>query len=550
MEPQHIGKPDEAAQIFTHSQEQPIADAESEAAAQGDEMSGNTNGLNGIRFALLLTCILLGSFFIGYDTSCIATLTPVITDEFQALNNLGWYQIAYLLAESATMLIYGQLYSSYSMKTLYMASFSVFVLGSVLSAAAPTSIVFILGRALSGLGAAGILAGVNIIIAHTTTLKQRPIYSAITGGVECTALAFGPFISGVIAHYSTWRVSFYIIIPFGVLIITLVFFSVGHLRRSDNAHINSKDRPKRIDWTGFAINVPMTLCLVLGLQWAGITYSWADWRIILLLVVAAVLLAAFLLMEYRAGDESMVPLKVLRQRSVAFASLITFCNFAHLAVTAYYLPIYFQAVRGASTLASGLMYLPLAVALAISALAGGPLTTCIGYYNPTLIFGSILMTVGSGLITTLRPDTGPEKWISFQILYGLGIGLAFQPPYIAVQTVLPDSMVPTALVMLSFAQQFGGIVILSIAQNVFLNRLTYNLTTQVPGLNPSNVLGSGALGLIDRIPVKFRDQVLMVYNEALVDVFYIALGLTCLVVVSTLGIEWKSFKQGKKGPTS
>lgn len=193
------------------------------------------------------------------------------------------------------------------------------------------------------------------------------------------------------------------------------------------------------------------------------------------------------------------------------------------------------------------MYLPLAVALAISALAGGPLTAYVGYYNPTLIFGSILMAVGSGLIITLRPDTGPEKWISFQILYGIGIGLAFQPPFIAVQTVLPDSMVPTALVMLSFAQQFGGIIILSIAQNVFLNRLTHNLATQVPGLNPSNVLGSGALGLIDKIPVEFRDQVLAAYNEALVDVFYIALGLTCLVVVSTLGIEWKSIKQKKEG---
>lgn len=191
------------------------------------------------------------------------------------------------------------------------------------------------------------------------------------------------------------------------------------------------------------------------------------------------------------------------------------------------------------------MYLPLAVALAIAALAGGPIMSAIGYYNPTLIFGSVLMVVGSGLITTLRPDSSPEKWICFQILYGIGIGLAFQPPYIAVQTVLSDSMIPKALVILSFAQQFGGIVILSIAQNVFLNRLTNDLTTQVPGLNPNNVLGSGALGLIGRIPLEYRDQVLDAYNEALVDVFYIALSLTCVVMVSSLCIEWKSVKQGK-----
>jgi hypothetical protein len=191
------------------------------------------------------------------------------------------------------------------------------------------------------------------------------------------------------------------------------------------------------------------------------------------------------------------------------------------------------------------MYLPLAVALAITALVSGPLTSYIGYYNPSLMLGSVLMTVGSGLITTLRPDTGAGKWISYQIIYGFGIGLAFQPPYFAVQTVLSESMVPTALVMLSFTQQLGGIVILSITQNVFLNRLSHNLATQVPGLDPNTVLGSGALGIINTIPAKFRDQVLVAYNGALVNVFYIALGLTCVVLVSTLGMEWKSVKKGK-----
>lgn len=156
------------------------------------------------------------------------------------------------------------------------------------------------------------------------------------GAVECAAIAFGPFISGTIAQYSTWRVSFYIIIPVSVAIIALVFFSVEHMRHSDNSHGSGKDKLKRIDWVGFLINIPMTLCFILALQWARTVYPWADWRIILLLALAAVLSAFFLFVEYRAGDNSMVPLKMLRQRSVACASLITFCNFSHLSVLAYY----------------------------------------------------------------------------------------------------------------------------------------------------------------------------------------------------------------------
>lgn len=210
------------------------------------------------------------------------------------------------------------------------------------------------------------------------------------------------------------------------------------------------------------------------------------------------------------------------------------------------LPFYFQAVRGASTVGSGVMYLPTAGALALGALISGPLTRHLGFYNLPLIAGSCIMVVGTGLITTFALHTGPAKWISFQILYGTGIGLAFQPPFIAVQTVLEDSLVPKALVLLSYIQQSGGIVMLSAAQNVFLSRLSRNLARQVPGLDPNAVLNSGALNLVQHVPVSLQRDALAAYNEALVQVFYMALGLTCLAALAALGLEWKSVKKERK----
>jgi hypothetical protein len=216
------------------------------------------------------------------------------------------------------------------------------------------------------------------------------------------------------------------------------------------------------------------------------------------------------------------------------------------ALTKHQLPLYFQAVRGASTLGSGLMYLPLALAMSISALLGGPLTTYIGYYSPTLTMGSVLTVIGTGLITTLQPDSPAAKWISYQIIYGIGIGLAFQPPFIAVQTVLEGSTVPAALVLLNFVQILGGIIVLSIAQNVFLTKLVSYLATVVPQLDTSIILNNGALGLIDSVSAAHRDQVLTAYNRALVDVFYISLGLSCVAVLSTLGIERKRITRGRE----
>lgn len=191
------------------------------------------------------------------------------------------------------------------------------------------------------------------------------------------------------------------------------------------------------------------------------------------------------------------------------------------------------------------MYLPTALSFAVSILVAGPATTIIGYYSPLMVLGSVMMIVATGLLTQLSPSTPAASWIAYQIVYGFGCGLAFQQPYTAVQTVLPEARVPTALVTLSFTQEIGGIVALSVSQNVFINRLVKGLTKVVPGLNPKDLLDSGALDIIRSVPEDLRDRVLGVYNDALVDVFYIALGLTCLSLIAGMVIEWKSVKDEK-----
>lgn len=190
------------------------------------------------------------------------------------------------------------------------------------------------------------------------------------------------------------------------------------------------------------------------------------------------------------------------------------------------------------------MYLPLAVTLAIMAFAGGPLITWFGYYNPILYFGGTCAAIGAGLFTTLDPDSSAARWIIFQIVYAMGIGVAFMPPYMAVQLTLKENLVPTALVMLSFAQQVGGIVVLAIAQNVFLSKLKHNLA-QIPGVNAGALENAGATAVVSAAPPQVRGQVLVAYNDALRDVFYIVLALTCIVVVCMFGLEWRSVKKDK-----
>ena len=133
------------------------------------------------------------------------------------------------------------------------------------------------------------------------------------------------------------------------------------------------------------------------------------------------------------------------------------------------------------------MYLATAIPFVVAILVAGPVTSLIGHYTPVMILGAVLMAISTGLYTTFSPTTPPSEWIPYQILYGIGVSLALQQPT-AVQTILPDSAVATALVVLSFTQEIGGIIALSFAQNMFTNRLTRNLAKQVPGLESQAIL--------------------------------------------------------------
>lgn len=174
----------------------------------------------------------------------------------------------------------------------------------------------------------------------------------MSGGMECIALAFGPVISGAVAHYSEWRISFYIIIPVGVAVILSVFFFVHNIQRPEHIGLRNKEKLERLDVMGFLSFVPLAISVILALEWAGTEYTWNNWRVILLWVLTGVLLLVFLGVEYRAGKDSMFPLKLMCQRSVAFGAMFTFCNSAALFVTAYYVSAFHLSLKNLSTRAA------------------------------------------------------------------------------------------------------------------------------------------------------------------------------------------------------
>ena len=213
-------------------------------------------------------------------------------------------------------------------------------------------------------------------------------------------------------------------------------------------------------------------------------------------------------------------------------------------VPVYYLPIWFQAVKGNSAVESGIHLLPMVLPIVVAFISTGQLVSRIGYYTPFMIFGVCLTAVAAGLLTTLGIHTSVGKWIGYQILYGYSLGSASEAPNMAAQTVLPREDVAFGASLMFFGQQLFAAVFVSVGQNVLDNQLAKRLVG-IPGINPTLIQSTGATNLLNQIPVAYHATALIAYNDSLRVCFQIALIMTCLSVLSAIGMEWRSVKKNK-----
>lgn len=180
-----------------------------------DEAQDEPEYPSGLTFAIITLALCLAVFLVALDNTIIATAIPKITDRFNSLDDVGWYGSAYLLTTCAFQLFFGRLYTFYSIKLVYIISIIIFEVGSTICGAAPNSAALIVGRAIAGVGSAGIFSGSLVIIAYTVPLEKRPIYTGIVGAMYGLASVAGPLLGGAFTDHASWRV-----------VLCLVFFGV------------------------------------------------------------------------------------------------------------------------------------------------------------------------------------------------------------------------------------------------------------------------------------------------------------------------------------
>ncbi|KAL3426665.1 hypothetical protein PVAG01_00174 [Phlyctema vagabunda] len=504
--------------------------------------------LTGFKLFCVVVSLLSAIFCVSLDSTILATVIPSITSDFDTIEDIAWYGSAYLLTSCSLQMFYAKLYTYHNVKWVFLFALFLFELGSLVCGIAPTSTALIIGRAIAGCGSAGLFTGVTTGVSLIAPLKNRPLIINAAGGLYAFNSIIGPIVGGTLTDALNWRWCFYINLPIGVITLAgvLLYLRSGHDTGDKKKTSFGREWIMRYDPIGNSFLVCAVVTLLLAIEWGGNTYAWDSPRIIVLFVICGLSIAVFAAVQIWQGEKSVLPPRIMKVRSIPFGSLFIFCIGSSTFPTLYYLPIWFQAIKGDSAIMSAVHMLPTALSALSGTTFAGTMSTRIGYYMPFACACCVFMPLGAGLLMTIEVDFPTAKWIGYQVLYGFGIGMGFQQANVAVQASVAVKDVPIGSSIMFSSQLLGSSIFNAVAQNIFTSNLKRNIgALRLSDFTPQNAVDVGVTEIRDNVSIAELPVVLVAYNEALMKVFQLSLITSCMAVIGVAGMKWMPLRQRK-----
>ncbi|KAJ1962791.1 hypothetical protein GGI12_002435 [Dipsacomyces acuminosporus] len=420
-----------------------------------------------IVFLSLALTMLLASL----DLTIVTTAIPRIAQEFNALSSATWIATSYMLTTTALQPLYGRLSDTFGRVPMLIFSILIFFAGSAVCGWAKSIGVLIFGRAFQGVGGAGLVALVFIIISDVTTEEERPAYLGVLGAVWSIASVIGPVLGGVFSDKVTWRWAFLINLPVSGAVLLIVIF----LLRLPQPKGSFLEKLKKVDFLGSLVLIGAVVMLLLALTWGGKDFPWKSARIICLLVFGILLLGVFLVIEWKTKADPTVPIHLFLNRNVSVSVLGQFFMGVAMFCPMFFVPIWYTIVKNSSSISAGLHLLPYLLSLSLVSVVSGFIVTKWGRYRGLVIFGTAVFVLGTGLMVLFDEKLSSGKQIGFMILSGFGLGLNIQILLIVVQAAAEKKDMASSTTLFLFMRVLGGSIGLAILQSVLQNDLVPRL---------------------------------------------------------------------------
>lgn len=420
----------------------------------------------------ILIGVLLAMLLASLDQTVVTTAMPRVIAQLNGFDRYTWVATAYLLTSTVTVPIYGKLSDIWGRKPIFLVGITVFVVGSALCGAAQTMTQLILFRGLQGLGAGALLPVAIAVVGDLFPPSERGKWQGVAGAVWGFAALVGPTVGGWLTDHLSWRWTFYVNLPIGIVALVVLALVMPSLRI---AGIKA-----RVDWLGALLLVVGVVPLLLAFTLAGGTYSWGSAPVLGLVVLAAALLSLFAIYESRQVEAIIEP-RLFANRIFTVCVLATVLVNASIIGSVFFIPLFVQGVAGASATNSGALLTPLLLASMATSAVSGQLLSRWGRYRYLALAGPALMMIGVGLLLRLSVHTPASDALPAIVLLGAGFGSGLALYSVVVQNAFPQARLGQVTSVLTFFRSIGSLIGLAVMGSYLTADYTAKLHDSLAG---------------------------------------------------------------------
>ncbi|HEU5366945.1 MAG TPA: MDR family MFS transporter [Ktedonobacterales bacterium] len=444
-------------------------DVSLDAAAGADAAASPGAQLSLQQLIPVLTGLMLGMLLAALDQTVVGTALPRVIADLGG-TNISWVYTSYLLASTVGVPIYGKLSDVYGRRVFFMGGMVIFLLGSALSGTSQNMTQLIIYRGIQGLGAGAIMPIAQAIIGDIFPPSERGKWQGLFIAVFGLATILGPLLGGAITDNWGWRWVFYVNMPVGAVALVAAGLTIpGRFAQRKHA----------IDYLGSAVLVLWSVPLLLAVSFGGNELAWDSWQIIALFAFAAVMLAAFFVIELRAAEPIIAP-RLFKSSIFSVSTATMFLLSAGMFGAVAFLPYFVQDVLGESATNSGVILTPMMLGFMFSSVVGGQLLSRTGRYKILALAGFVVAAAGMFLLSQMDIHTSNGDLYRNMVITGLGMGVMMSLFTIVVQNAFPIQRIGEVTSTLSFFRSMGSTIGLAALGAVMTNSFTSNLQANIP----------------------------------------------------------------------